>query len=185
MVRIILLLIIAMVSLMTLQHYIDMHWENLNTYNQRLVTISYYKKLFDNIVNSGLFDGIYLYSAVLVDADLILVNDRTVFPLYVLSYFEEDSAEYEMALQYFIQEGLLFSSEVVLDYKKVPINYEYLHFFQEKMREFEEATGVNMIVYYDGFKLYESTCSSVYVYEFETIYFDYYGLMHIVRIVFC
>ena len=184
-IRIVLLMIIAMMSLIFLQHYLDVTEENFNVYNQRLITITYYKQLFNNIINSGLLDDLYEYDAFLIGGDAVLIGDDTIYPLYVLNYYDEDSAEYEMALQYFIERGFLYTTETVLDYSDMELDYEYLHYFQQTLNEFEQATGVSLIVYYDMYKVYEGTCNSVLWYEFESVYFDNYGFMHIVKIIFC
>lgn len=189
MIRVVLFTIIAVITLITLSHYLTMQEETIHEYNQRVMTIGYYKELFDNIVNSGLFDDLYTYNGYIINGTLYTLNSQNIFPLYILTYYDENSYEYLVALNYIYSYNLIQQSgSSYLDYGDstvASINPDYLNYFKQKMDEFHTATGVNMKIYYDIYNVYDNNCKSIYSYSFETIYIDKYQFMHIIKVTFC
>lgn len=188
MLRVLLFIIIVLAVTFSLNSMLDSKEVLIGEYNNRVLSFTYYETVFDNIVNSGLFDELYNYKGFISNGNLYSVSRQSLFPLYVLTYYDEDTEQYALSLTYGELGVYTPTSSPYLDYSNgnvVSINSQNLEYFREKMDELHQNLKINMVIYYDIYKVYENQCHSPVKYSFETIYIDKYGLMHIVRIIFC
>jgi len=178
--RVLLFIIIVLAVTFSLNSLLDTKEVVLTEYNSRVLSFTYYKVLFDNIVDSGLFDGVYEYSPV--------SDKKALFPLYILTYYDEDSEQYALALSYDTSNAYTLTPtnyNPLSNNTGVTINTQKLNNLKEKLDELHNNIGVNMVVYYDVNKVYENQCHNPVKYSFETIYIDSDGLPHVIEIIFC